>query len=422
MEAQELPVENNQNLSENEKITQNQENAEKQNTEVVNPSSDTNDNKDSNGVYERDVYSKPEFWNERFKTTKGNFDWYTEWDNLKKYCQNIGLAKDAKILQVGCGNSTMSGKMYEDGWTNITNIDISDAVIDKMKEDHDKKGMTDMKWLTMDATKMIFEDNSYDLVIDKGTIDALFCGDDVSIVWGIISEMKRVCKQEGYIMLVMHSGPQGRRFLFEQCVPVNDYEVNWAKESLSDKANLINIMRSNLKDKPLSAMVHDKDMLMKTIAEYKIAMFIKSKVQQRPVKLQRLQYQNAIINYRREDFSEQLAKERNLIDAEMAEQKNQVMEKIKKEKKDTETEDLKECIDKKEETNNNCTLPSRTVTKMSDKGYAPVRQNHCYVFMVRKGAPRPIEGVQEIKDVIEQKEVVEEKEKDGDKSSEKIQD
>ena len=85
-------------------------------------------------------------------------------------------------------------------------------------------------------------------------------------------------------------------------------------------------MRSNLKDKPLSAMVHDKEMLMKTIAEYKIAMFIKSKVQQRPVKLQRLQYQNAIINYRREDFCEQLAKERNLIDAEMAEQKNQVID------------------------------------------------------------------------------------------------
>ena len=97
------------------------------------------------------------------------------------------------------------------------------------------------------------------------------------------------------------------------------------------------------------------------------------------------------------------------------------MEKIKKEKKDTQTEDLKECIDKEEETNNNCTLPSRTVTKMSDKGYAPVRQNHCYVFMVRKGAPRPIEGVQEIKDVIEQKEVVEQKEKDGDKSSEKVE-
>lgn len=150
--------------------------------------------------------------------------------------------------------------MYEDGYKNITNIDISDSVIDKMKDDFDKKGMTDMSWLVMDGTKMTFEDNTFDLVIDKGTVDALFCGDDISIIWGIVSEMKRVCKQDGYMMMVMHSGPQGRRFLFEQCIPVEGYEVHWGKEGLSDKANLINIMRSNLKDKPLSAMVHDKDM------------------------------------------------------------------------------------------------------------------------------------------------------------------
>jgi hypothetical protein len=38
--------------------------------------------------------------------TKGFFDWYIEYDALKKYTAHIGLEKDAKILMVGCGNSS----------------------------------------------------------------------------------------------------------------------------------------------------------------------------------------------------------------------------------------------------------------------------------------------------------------------------
>lgn len=34
----------------------------------------------------------------------------------------------------GCGNSRLSEEMYEDGYTDITNIDISRVVIDQMAE------------------------------------------------------------------------------------------------------------------------------------------------------------------------------------------------------------------------------------------------------------------------------------------------
>lgn len=87
MEPQNLPSDNNQNLIENGKVSQeNTEKTEKQenlNTENI-IKQDNTENKDGSGVYERDVYSKPEFWNERFKATRGYFDWYTEWENLKK--------------------------------------------------------------------------------------------------------------------------------------------------------------------------------------------------------------------------------------------------------------------------------------------------------------------------------------------------
>lgn len=36
---------------------------------------------------------------------------------------------------VGCGNSKLSEDMYDDGFTNIISTDISDVVIDQLKQD-----------------------------------------------------------------------------------------------------------------------------------------------------------------------------------------------------------------------------------------------------------------------------------------------
>ena len=108
-------------------------------------------------------YAKKEYWNERFNNTDSNFDWYADWEQLSKYFISI-LTPNSKILMVGCGNSKMSNQMYSSNYKNITNIDISDIVIKKMKEQYPQ-----MEWLEMDATKMTFEDNLFDCVIDKGT-------------------------------------------------------------------------------------------------------------------------------------------------------------------------------------------------------------------------------------------------------------
>lgn len=42
------------------------------------------------------------------------------------------IRKDDNILMVGAGNSRLSEDMFDDGYTTITNIDISRVVIDQM--------------------------------------------------------------------------------------------------------------------------------------------------------------------------------------------------------------------------------------------------------------------------------------------------
>jgi SAM-dependent methyltransferase len=61
--------------------------------------------------------------------------------------------------------------MYHDGYKNIVNIDYSPVVIEKMKQRH--QNLVEMQYLVMDITKMTFDKNSFDVVIEKATLDAL---------------------------------------------------------------------------------------------------------------------------------------------------------------------------------------------------------------------------------------------------------
>jgi EEF1A lysine methyltransferase 4 len=87
--------------------------------------------------------------------------------------------KGHKILNVGAGNSRLSEEMFEEGYTQITNIDISNVCVKAMKEKYKEKPET-FKYLLMDARAMDFPEASFDAVIDKATIDSILVTDRLS--------------------------------------------------------------------------------------------------------------------------------------------------------------------------------------------------------------------------------------------------
>ena len=116
--------------------------------------------KDKKETYEQELYAKKEFWDDRFSETKGFFDWYANWKEIKPiFYKNVKINTDnasCKVLMVGCGNSKLSEEMaIQDGFKDITNVDISGVVLDKMKVHTDSKpACKGFKYLEVDATDM----------------------------------------------------------------------------------------------------------------------------------------------------------------------------------------------------------------------------------------------------------------------------
>ena len=80
-----------------------------------------------------------------------------------------------KVMNLGCGNSVICEDMYDEGYENIWNMDISSICIQQMAA-RNKKSRPKMKFEVMDCRDLKYASEMFDLVIDKSTIDALLCG------------------------------------------------------------------------------------------------------------------------------------------------------------------------------------------------------------------------------------------------------
>ena len=156
-------------------------------------------------------YGDKTYWEDRYKSSENStFDWLENYSALRDIISSLNIPKETgQILNLGCGNSEFAEDMYNDGYKNIKNIDISHNVIKAMKErNKDKVGMV---YEVMDVRDLKYEDNTFDLAVDKSTIDALLCGDDAFInVAKMIKEVQRVLKVGGYYMIVSYGTPEYR--------------------------------------------------------------------------------------------------------------------------------------------------------------------------------------------------------------------
>lgn len=118
--------------------------------------------------------------------TGSHFEWYGSYSNIKgNVARTLGSVTGRRAIMLGCGNSKLSEELASSaGLYDITNVDFDGKVIADMSALDDArvrklKGAASrrarMKWVTGDVTDMkaLFPDASFDIAIDKGTLDAL---------------------------------------------------------------------------------------------------------------------------------------------------------------------------------------------------------------------------------------------------------
>jgi ubiquinone/menaquinone biosynthesis C-methylase UbiE len=128
---------------------------------------------------------------------------YGSFKNFSQFCfRKIRL--NEKCLVIGCGNSAFSSDLYDHGFKNITNIDFSEQVIRSMQEIN-LPSRPEMSWEVMDMTAMTYEEGSYDVIIDKGALDALMSANTLQAkqqALDMFESINRVLKDKGRYLCI----------------------------------------------------------------------------------------------------------------------------------------------------------------------------------------------------------------------------
>lgn len=156
------------------------------------------------------TYANPRYWEDYYNKTSSDekFDWYGSWDTPVVFegaaaaladVLRPRLTPESRILMLGCGNSDLSEKMYLAGYENIVNVDISSHVLDLLRA-RLQQAMPKMSWTQMNVNDLTFADGEFDVVLDKGTLDAIEA--NKPLTKAASSEVHRVLRPGGQLLSV----------------------------------------------------------------------------------------------------------------------------------------------------------------------------------------------------------------------------
>ncbi|KAM6919139.1 EEF1A lysine methyltransferase 4 [Xenentodon cancila] len=177
---------------------------------------------DNNSRYKDVVY-----WDERY-TTEQCYDWLGGFSQFQHLLEKV-IRKEDSILILGCGNSSMSGDMYRAGYHAITNIDYSSVCISTMSARYNScSGMT---WHQMDVRQLSFPDASFNVILEKATLDAIMVEEKTP--WEVspetacflhraLTEISRCLKPGGRFISITFAQPFFRKRLYART------EYNWS--------------------------------------------------------------------------------------------------------------------------------------------------------------------------------------------------
>ncbi|KAF3435628.1 hypothetical protein FNV43_RR22719 [Rhamnella rubrinervis] len=197
---------------------------------------DTNQNpnntqKRSVGRSSNSAYLDPHYWDERFSKEE-HYEWLKDYSRFRHLIQ-AHINPNSSVLELGCGNSQLSEDLYKDGITKITCTDLSAVAVQNMQKRLLSKGLKEIKVQEADMLDLPFSNESFDVVIEKGAMDALFVDSDpwnpkpstVIKVMKMLKGVHRVLKPDGIFISISFGQPHHRSHLYD--APEFTWSVKW---------------------------------------------------------------------------------------------------------------------------------------------------------------------------------------------------
>lgn len=138
------------------------------------------------------AFLSKDYWNNRYAENTTGWNIGKVSTPLKAYIDQL-INKSSSILIPGGGNGHEAIYLSENGFTNITIVDISPIAIASLKEIFEQKGITTIQLICTDFFEF---KGSYDLIIEQ----TFFCALDPQLREAYIKKMAELLKADGKLV------------------------------------------------------------------------------------------------------------------------------------------------------------------------------------------------------------------------------
>ena len=185
-------------------------------------------------------YGRMTYWDESYRDSllgsdddsAETFSWYCGWEELGPFfAELIPLQTNPSVLVPGIGNDACILDMFNAGYHRLTAFDYAPEGVECAKRMFGPEKIQLMEDLRVaDARDLPYDDDTYDAVLDKGTLDSIYLsgGKDKELarkhLGMAVSELSRVVKVGGIVFSVTAACVDAVQLSFDEC---NEREGCW---------------------------------------------------------------------------------------------------------------------------------------------------------------------------------------------------
>lgn len=179
-------------------------------------------------VLKPDYFNKS-YWEKRYFTYEKQFEWYADTNkafedfNIGQFLSNKH-SKTNKILELGCGSSSLAYEIAQQGYKNIYAIDYSLNSIEIVKNNF---GHPSISYLCADFFNLTdtFTENEIDCVVDKAGLDTINTINDTDKIKEsmniVFNQLYKVVRSNGHVIIISNKNEE-----FWRDVIINYLEFN----------------------------------------------------------------------------------------------------------------------------------------------------------------------------------------------------